>query len=231
MRPTSLAALAVVLLPAAAAAQQEPPTLRVQGAGEVRVAPDQATVLLGVLAEAPTAGAAQADASRRAGAALEALRGLGLDDRVVQTGRLTLNPVYTNPRPGGPATISGYRAANTLSIRIEAIDQVGDVIDAALRAGANELRGVSFGLADEAPFREEALRLAIAEARGKANAMAGALGVSLAGILSVNEDNVFVQRPAMELGRVMAMQAEPSTPVAPGEVTVSAGVSIAYRIE
>lgn len=231
MKPILVALVALAVLPSAGVAQTDPPMLRVQGAAELRVAPDLATVRLGVVAEAPAAGPAQRQASDAIQAVFDALRGLGIDDRQVQTGRLTLSPVYTNSRPGEASTISGYRAANTVSVRLELIDQVGAVIDAALGAGANELQGVVFGLADDEPERREALQQAIAEARGKAAAMADALDVSLASILSVTEESVFVQRPTLEFSRAMALQAGASTPVAAGEVTVSASVSIVYRIE
>ncbi len=114
---------------------------------------------------------------------------------------------------------------------VEDLGLVGQVIDAALDAGANQLDGVSFGLQDDQAVRQQALRQAIAEARGKADAMADALGVELDAIISVTEDNVFVRQPVMEAARGIALQVEAPTSVSPGEVSVSASVSIEYRIE
>ena len=124
----------------------------------------------------------------------------------------------------------GYRASTTVSVRVEDIGLVGQVIDAVLNAGANQLEGVSFGVQDDQSTRQQALRQAIAEARGKAEVMADALGVSLDAIISVTEDNVLVRRPRMETARAMALQAD-ATPVSPGEVSVSASVSIEYRLK
>ncbi len=211
----------------------EVPLLRVRGSAEVRVVPDLAVVRLGVVEEARTAREAQSAVSNVAGTILDAVRGVGIDEGNVQTVRLVLSPAYSPRQPGDreEPRIVGYRASNTLSIRVEDLGLVGQVIDAALDAGANQLEGVSFGLEDDQTVRQQALRQAIAEARGKADAMADALGVELDAIVSVTEDNVLVRQPVMETARVMALQGEPSTSVSPGEVSVSASVSIEYRIE
>ena len=207
--------------------------LRVQGTAEVRTAPDLAVVRLGVTVEAPTAREAQNGVSEVAAAILDAVRGVGIEERNVQTVRLVLSPIYA-PRPPAdrqPPRLVGNRASNTVSVRVEDLDLVGQVIDAALGAGANQLEGVTFGLQDDQAPRQQALRRAIAEARGKADAMAEELGVELDAIRSVTEDNVFVRQPMMEASRIMALQAEAATSVSPGEVAVTATVSIEYRIE
>jgi hypothetical protein len=125
----------------------------------------------------------------------------------------------------------GYRASNTVTIRVEDLTRVGAVVDAALGAGANQLEGIGFGLDDDQAAREDALRAAVEEARSKAQVMAVALGVELDGILAINEGGIFIQEPAMAMMESrMAVQADMSTPVAAGEVTVRANVSIQYRI-
>jgi len=204
--------------------------LTVSGNGEVRVEPDLATVRLGIVGQAETARVAQ-DAVNHVGAAiLDALADVGVDDDI-QTAGLNLTPLYRRMRADGEPEIIGYRASNTVSVRVTDVRLVGGIIDAGLEAGANQLQGVSFGLQDDLAAREEALRMAIAEARRKAEAMADALGAKLAGVLRVNEGGVFVQRPVMEMGaRARAAQQMTPTPVAPGSVSVSASVSIEYRI-
>ena len=196
------------------------------------MAPDLAVVRLGVAEEARTAREAQSTVNIAARAILDAVRGLGIAERGVQTVRLVLSPIYPPRRPGDPeeSRIVGYRASTTVSVRVEDIGLVGQVIDAVLNAGANQLEGVSFGVQDDQSTRQQALRQAIAEARGKAEVMADALGVSLDAIISVTEDNVLVRRPRMETARAMALQAD-ATPVSPGEVSVSASVSIEYRLK
>ena len=209
------------------------PLLSVNGSAEVRVEPDIATVRLGVVEEAATAREAQDGANRLAAGILGAIRGVGIPEDQVQTSRLTLTPIYSRSRPraGTAPRIVGYRASNEVSVRVEELMRVGEVIDAGLGAGANQLQGVRFGLQDDRTARENALKQAIAEARRKAVAMADALGVELGPIISVQEGGVSIVLPMMEMGgRAMAMQEAVPTPVAPGDVRVSATVSIRYQI-
>jgi uncharacterized protein YggE len=218
-----------VAFPQASSAE---PVLTVQGSSEIRVAPDFATVRLGVAAQAVTADMAQNQVNQAASRILEAVRRVGIDDRDVQTTRLVLSPVYSRQAPGGaPPDIVAYRAQNTVSVRLERLELVGSVIDAGLGAGANTLDGVMFGVLDDLPAREAALAEAIAEARRKAETMARALDVELVRVLAVEEGGVFVQRPQAEMARLATFQEAIPTPVSPGEVTVSASVTLRYQIQ
>ena len=223
MRP-SVPALVLTLLATPVATAQERtvvPVLAVQGNAEVRVAPELAVVRLGIVDQAASATAAQQGVNRVADAVLAAVRDTGLEDRQVQTSRLTLTPIYARQEPGnlGTRRITGYRATNTITIRVERLDRVGAVIDAALGAGANQLEGVTFSLENDLAAREDALRIAVAEARSKAEVMASALGVQLGGIIAVREGGASVREPMMETVamRAMALQSDGPTPVSPGE--------------
>ncbi len=207
--------------------------LMVQGSSEVRVVPDLAVVRLGIVEQAPTAEDAQDEVNGVANRIINALPAAGIEESDVQTPRLTLSPVYSRQRPDGgqPPSIIAYRAANTITVRVEALGRIGEVIDRALRAGANQLEGVSFELQDDLASRQAALRNAVGEAQVKAEAIADALNVELVSILSVNEGGVMVERPMMEMSRAMSLQQGAPTPVSPGEVSVAASVTIQYRIE
>lgn len=225
--------LSGVLGPAAVEARsQTEPVLTVQGMSEVQVAADMATVRLGVVGQAASAGAAQEAVSTAAAAVLAAVRQVGIDEGDIQTSRLVLTPVYSRPGPGvdDVPEIQAYRASNSVSVRVEDLASLGDVLDSGLGAGANQLEGVFFGVLDDLPAREAALRQAVGEARIKADAMASALGVRIESVLSVDEGGVFVERPQMEMARSLSLQAAAPTPIAPGEITVSASVTIRYRI-
>lgn len=223
----------VAALPAVVTAQPEasPPRLHVSGTADVRVAPDLAVVRLGVAHEAPTAREAQRQVNAVSVAILAAVEGAGVEERQVQTTQLTLSPIYSSGRGvDEEPRITGYRASSTVSVRVEQLERVAPVIDAALDAGANQLQGVSFGLLDDRAVKQQALRQAIGEARDKADAMAAALGMELDGLVSISEQAGFVQPPMMEMSRAMALQAESSTSVSPGEIAVSASVSLEYRL-
>ena len=229
---SALALVAAATVPLLAQPATEAPVLRVQGAAEIRIVPDLAIVRLGVANEAQTAQEAQQAVNSASDAILAAVRRVGIDEQNVQTVRLVLSPIYSSRRPDDTQQprIVGYRASNTVSVRTEDLSLVAPVIDAALDAGANQLEGVSFGLQDDQAVTQQALRRAIEEAHGKAEAMAAALGVELEAIISVTEDPGFVREPRMEMSRAMAIQAAPQTSVSPGEVAVSASVSIEYRL-
>jgi uncharacterized protein YggE len=213
------------------------PSLAVAGRGEARMPPDEATVRLGVLAQAATAGAAQQAANRTVTAVLEAVRRLGVRPEQIQTSELSLAPVFAPMRPQTPPgeapqgpRIVGYQASNTVSITLEKLDQVGAAIDAALAAGANRLEGVGFGLRHDEAARQAALRDAVAQARGKAAVLAAAMRVRLVEVLEVREEGAAAPPPRYEAMRVGGAGAVAGTPVSSGQVEVTAGVTIRYRI-
>jgi uncharacterized protein YggE len=144
-----------------------------------------------------------------------------------------LSPVYAprSPESRDAPRIVAYNASNTVTVRLEDLSRVGPVIDAGLKAGANQLEGVQFGLRDELPSRQQALKQAVNEARGKAEAMAEALRVNLGEVLEVSEGASISPRYEALNGRVFAAaQADVATPVSPGQLDVSATVTIRYRI-
>lgn len=212
------------------------PSILVNGNGEVRTAPDEAVVRLGVVAQEPSAREAQNEASRIADAILSAVAGLGVERSAIQTSQLYLTPVYEQggPRQQVPTEprIIAYRASNTVSIRLDDLTKIGPVIDAGIDSGSNQVEGVSFQLRDDREARQEAMRRAVEEARGKARAMADALEVSLGAVLEAQEGGYSIDRPQFAQTRMMAMESSMAdTPVAPGQVTVSASVTLRYRID
>lgn len=233
---TAVAALAIG---SAATAQDnntpKPPSLSVSGSGMTSAAPDHATVRIGVVAQQEDAAAAQAQVNRLAQAAINAIKNAGIQADDITTLGITLSPVYAprQPRPNAEPEeprIVGYRASNTVQVDLDDLEKVGPVIDAAVAAGANNIQDVSFSLRNDTRQRQEALRLAVQEARSKAEAIADALGVRLGSVQQVNESGVSIIRPQAYYARGGAMMAEASTPVEPGQVQVQANVTIEYNL-
>ncbi|PYQ62268.1 MAG: hypothetical protein DMF53_13370 [Acidobacteria bacterium] len=206
--------------------------LTVSGTGQARVAPDQATVRLGVLAQAPTAREAQTQVNRSAQAVLDSIRKVGIPAERIQTTGLSLNPQYAQGRPDQGPRITGYQASNTVTVLVEDLAKVGPVIDAGLTSGANNLDGVEFGLRKDDAARAAALTDAVHSARIKAEALARALRVKLVEIVEVAEGGVSIAPPPSPFRGKMAMAAEAmiATPVSAGEVGVEASVAIRWRI-
>lgn len=215
-----------------------PATVAVSGDAEVRVDPDLATVDLGVTAQAEDAGAAQSQVNRTAAAILEAVQGLGIEEDAVQTSRLSLSPVYDNRRPREgqmepqEPRIVGYRASNVVSVRLSDLTKVGPVIDATVKAGANQVQGVSFSLEDDAAARSDALSQAVEAARAKAATVAETLGLKLGRVLQVEESGISMERPQMA-HQEMAMRVSDvgGTPVSSGQVGITARVEVRYELE
>lgn len=210
-------------------------TLTVRGSGEVSSVPNQAVVALGAVAQSERAGDAQQQVNRLAGAILKAVKAQGISEQNISTTELTLVPVYERPdrtsaQQTNPPRIVGYTATNVVRIEINAMNKVGDVIDAGIGAGANRLEGLSFKLKDDTLLRTKALRQAVLNAREKAASIADALGLHLVRILEITEEGVQTVRPQFRVQR-MAVAAAESTPVEPGRIQVSASVTVGYQVE
>ena len=210
-------------------------TLAVSGEGEVKVAPDLAVISFAVETSAPTAGAAGADNARKSGALADALKQqLGANGKVSTT-RYSLDPVYEQRERGAtpaPPRITGYVARNQVRAESHAIDQVGALIDAATKAGANRIDGLDFQLEQRAPAQRDALQRAGEDAQRQAEAAAAALGVKLGKVLSASTGSppVVMPRPYPRMAMAAAEMNAP-TPVEAGEVTVDATLQVTYEIE
>src|SRR5262249_59205960 len=121
-----------------------------------------------------------------------------------------------------PARLIGFRASNVLAAELTDLTKVGAAIDAGIGAGANQVQGISFGLADDLPFRLQALRTAGARARVKAEALAAGLGVTL-GLVEAAPEAGFQVTPLNERG-----PAAVSTPVLPGGLVVHGDIQVGY---
>jgi len=220
-------ALAAALISPALAADPSPRTLSMNGHGEIRTAPDVATVNAGVTTNAPTAAAALAANSARMNTVFAALKRLGVAEKNIQTTGFNISPQYTNGDNNSPRRLTGYQVNNDVSVRLEDVSKVGASLDALVAAGANQMNGISFDIAAPAPLLEKARADAIADARARAETYAKAAGVSLGAILSISEGGG--GEPPRPMYKVMAMSAAP-TPVAAGQQSVTADVSVVWEI-
>lgn len=203
------------------------PEIRVTGEATLKIKPDQAEIDLGVVTQASTAKAASETNATKLDAVLTALRDIIGDKGNIETTNYSLRPNYTRPRDGGEATIASFTATNTVRASGVAIDATGELIDAAIEAGANNVQRLNFTLADAEAPRLRALGDAARQARAKAEALADALGLEIVRVLSVAEGTPTVVRPYAP--RATMMQAEaaaPTTPVEPGAVEVHASVTL-----
>jgi uncharacterized protein YggE len=220
-------ALAGALLTAPVLAQVVPPaTISVTGEATVSVPPDLAQVDGGVTSEAKTAREASEANNAAMGKVLQALKGAGIEEKDVQTSRLSLQP-QSAPNRTGPSAIAGYRASNRVTIRVRDLTKVANVIDMLVGAGANEIGGINFVVSQASKLLDEARERAVADARRKAEIYAKAAGVTLGAPLSISEESNSVPVPYRRMAAGMAT----SAPVAQGEETLQVTVSVSWAIK
>src|SRR4051812_18784480 len=230
--PHYLAAAAVLaggLSAAPAFAQVAPPAISVTGEGRVSVPPDLAEIEGGVTSEAKTAREASEANNAAMAKVLAALKGAGLAEKDVQTSRLSLQAQYANQNRPGPNVIVGYRASNRVTIRLRDVGKVAGTIDTLVGAGANEIGGISFTVAQASKLLDDARTEAMADARRKAEVYARAAGVTLGAPISIVEDNGGAPQP-MSFRKVSAGMAA-GAPVAQGEELLQVSVSVSWAIK
>jgi uncharacterized protein YggE len=229
--PGSAAPAAGVVLAAGAPAAQgklQERMIRVTGDGRVRVRPDVAVVLAGVEATGKVLAPTVADASTKMRRMLDALAKAGVAEKDVQT---TRHDVQVE-RPwvdGKPRDITGYTVVDEVRVTVRDLGKLGQILERVIGAGSNSLRGLSFERDDPAPERQQALARAVAVARGKAEAMANAAGVTLGEVVALEESGAERPIPLMKY-RAEAMVAADGAPVTPGELEIAASVSVTYAI-
>lgn len=200
--------------------------IHVQGSGTISTEPDMATISLGVTTEARSATAAMAKNNDLAQKVYAALTDLGVAEKDIQTNSINLSPRYSRSNSSQVSKLTGFLAQNRLSIRVKDLDSLGSVLDHVITLGVTDIGSLQFGLQEPTRAKDEALALAVMDARRQAEAIAEAAGVSLGPVTSISHASANAPRPvAME----MAM-ARDAVPIARGEVGISANVSVTFAI-
>lgn len=221
---------AMVVATAAGMAHAEERRITVDATGTVQVAPDMATITLGVTNQDTEASVAMKATSDAVSQVLSRLADMGIEDRDVQTRDLSLSPVWTNrnQQNGEPPEITGFVASNRVFVRVRDLSQLGQIMDAVIQDGANDFGGLSFGLQDTKPIEVQARAKAVGEATAKAEQLAQAANVGLGPVQSISERTGGV-RPMAEM-RAFSAADSGGVPVAGGEITVSVSVSMEFEI-
>lgn len=222
------------VLPAGAAHAQAtvlppPPQIVTSASAEVRVTPDRATVSIGVQSRAATAAQASAENSRKQRAVIEAIRSKGVPQERIATSGYNVIPETRYDREGqqAPRTTS-YLVSNMVTVELHRIELVGQVIDAALGAGANQVNSLNFHVAASDSARRSALANAVTKARADAEVMARAAGGSLGELLELSSTESYTPPPQPWAMRMESVKAD-AVPIEPGEETVRATVHARWR--
>lgn len=212
-------------------APDEPDVLNVSGSGKVVLTPDTATFYAEIYTEAKEPAQAQGDNAAVTAAVTAAILAAGVAEKDIQTYSVNLSEIYNYEKT--PYVITGYSMTTTLLITVKNIDSTGKVMGDAIAAGATGTRGLSFTVSDTSGAYQKALQAAVADAAGKAEAMAESLGVTLSAVpVSVTENSASDPVAYEERGvkQEMADDAASDMPISTGQITVTARVSVVYEM-
>jgi len=230
-------ALTFAAAPAAVLAQATPPaaesmfratTFNLSAHGEVRAAPDMATITLGVMTEGKTAAEAMAANAQRMNAVVASLKKAGIAEKDIQTSNLNLNPQYRYEE-NKPPILVGYQASNHVTVRVLDLKKLGAAVDATVNAGANQVHGISFGLLDPTAAENAAREAAVKALGAKADLYARATGHRVLRLVSLSEGGGYAAPPPMPMMEARGF-AKDSTPVQSGELTVRIDISGLYEV-
>lgn len=219
-----LLAAVTLVTPSAWADDDDQRRITVTGKGEIRAVPDIAVMSIGVETEAKTPGEALSENAARMTAVMARLKKAGILEKDLQTSQFGIWPVHADREQ--PPKVRGYRASNQLSVTLREIGRIGDILDQAVADGANTVKGPSFTVAEPEPLYQAARDAAIKDAIAKAERYATAADVTLGEIIRIDEAGggpVFTRQMRAE---TMAA----STPIAAGENTFSASVTLVFAI-
>ena len=204
--------------------------ITVQGIGKVTIKPDLATINVSVQVTAATAAEAQSKASAAMAKVIVAVKGQGIADADLTTQWISLAPQYSYDSTGATAPkILGYQASQSLTIKVRQIDKAGPVIDAAVTAGANQVDGIAFSVADPTNAAAQARTAAVADARTRAVALASAAGVTLGAAVSITELSASAPVP-IPYAYDKALGVTAATPVQVGTTDIEVDVQVTFAI-
>jgi uncharacterized protein len=208
-----------------------PGTITVVGSGKVRIRPDIARANIGVEVVRSSVQEASAENRETLEEVLATLEEMGIAENDIQTSGFSIFAERYGPMGPLPEDQVQYRVSNMVSVTIRELDNVGEILDAAIEAGANNIYGIEFALDETADTEDAARADAIANAEEKAAALAGLTGVELGSVVSVSEiigagggyyAGSFADRGQMGGGG--------GAPISPGELTLTMQIQVVYAI-
>ena len=224
MKIFSLTLLIMMILCSTAFAEEiQPPIISVNGEGIVEATPDRAKDPSEV----------QNLNAKAASSVINSIVSLGIERKNISTGNYNFNPVYRHTE-NGKSILEGYEASNSVTINVDNLNLIGKIIDTALNHGANRVDSLNFGLKNRVAYQDEALKLAVLDAKRKAEIVARALGKSIVSVrnVSINSNSISAPRN-YKMARSMAVTEDAvayETPIESGTLQCSANVHVEFEI-
>lgn len=234
--------LATLLTSAALAASQAvaqgavelPREIAVDGSGEVRAAPDRAELQMSVIHSGSEIAPLEAQVNSVVRNTLKALTALGAKDKDLQSTAVSIQPEYVWDEQTRSQQLKGYRVSRELTVQLQSIDQLGAYLQAATRAGVNQIAPPRLTHSQMDRLREEALIKATANAQRRAGLIAETLGVRLGAPRLASTLGDADASPISYGVRKLEMMTLSSGPddmaVQPGEIVVDARISVRFEL-
>jgi uncharacterized protein YggE len=215
---------------ASAASTPPPRTITVAGSGKSFLAPDIATISIGVRTENADAAQAVSDSNTKAQTIADALQEMGIEEKDIQTSSFNIYPNQQYDETGSPVSTT-FVVENTVSVTVRDLTKLGELLGASVEAGANQVYGIQFDVEDREEALAEARQLAVEDARARAEALAAAAGVTLGEMQSISEMGS-IPVPFFE-GKGGGAPEAPAAevPISPGQLTLTVEVSVVFAIE
>ena len=231
----SIVILASLVLSACGAASSvsSARTLNVNGVGQVFITPDIAYLYAGVHTEKPTAAEAVAANNAQTQQVIDALKEFGVEEKDIHTSSFSIWPIDRyDPATGTPTGEKYYSVDNTIYITARDLTKLGALLDTVIKAGANTINSVQFDLSDKTAAMKDARAAAVKNAQEQAQELAGLAGVNLVEITNISyTDSTPYVYAEMGRGGGGASGIQANVPIEPGQMTITANVSVTYEIK
>jgi uncharacterized protein YggE len=231
-QPFSSLILAALLAPPTAVLAQTPqpqdPSVVVTTAeGVVKAAPDRAFVTITTESRAATPREAQRRNTELMTPVQEKIRSLGIPADAIRTTQYQLHQEFDFPN--GRRVSKGYLAVNSVEVRLDALERLGELLEVAVSTGATSVGDIRFDVKERAKLEREALRLAVTDARARAEAAAAGAGATIARVIRIEEHGVISPPPVPVVARMAMREAQaapPDVPVSTGLIEIRTRVSL-----
>ena len=208
-------------------------TLSVTGTGLVYLTPDVAYINIGVHTEKPTASDAVSANNSQTQKVITALTDLGVDPKDIRTTNFSIYPNTQYDQQTGKPGNTTYIVDNTVYVTVHQLDKLGNLLDAAVRSGANSINNIQFDVADKSSAVKQARDQAVKDAQTQAQELASTAGVSLGGVQTISFTNNIPQPLTDVYGKGGGLAAAPaaSVPINTGQLTLTVTVDITYELK
>jgi hypothetical protein len=203
-------------------------TITVSASGIAEAAPDRARITSGVSTEADTAREALTKNSETMSKIIGELKEKGIDAKDIQTASFNVEPVMDYSKDGQPPKLRGYRVSNQVIVLVRKLDQLGEVLDNVVTAGANQIQGLAFEVSKEDVLKDDARKEAVANALRRAKLLAAAAGAEVGNVLQISEETTS-SGPVMYAPRLAKSAA--SVPIEAGTSTLEARVTVTWALK